>query len=126
LMEFDLGFVKAIKHSESLLEAIFHEGVEVDESVAAEANAFCDKIMTQPYGVLVNLANDFSVDFTGSLNIGNSPLEKRVAILTFRPASKIAMTTVIQSQKKSFPDKELRFFDDREEALSWLEELPSD
>ncbi|MCW8825592.1 MAG: hypothetical protein OQK78_04115, partial [Gammaproteobacteria bacterium] len=115
-MEYELAFGKYIKHSESLLEAIAYEGVDVDESAADESNRLIEKIMTQPYGVLVNLTHNFSFDFKGATSIGASPLEKRVAILTFRPTSKLAMTTVIQSQQKSFPDKELRFFDDREEA----------
>jgi len=72
---------------------------------------------------LVNLTNDFSLDFDGSLTIGNPLNEKKAAFLTSRPASEMAMTTVIQAQKMSFPDKEILFFDDREKALKWLSEI---
>lgn len=122
-MEYELPFGKVIIHSKYLIEAIPNEGADIDQSAADKANAFLEKAMTQSYGVLANLTNDFSFDFEGSLKLGNSPNEKRVAFLTTRPASERAMTTVIQAQKKSFPDKEMRFFNDREEALKWLGEL---
>ncbi|NOR51616.1 MAG: hypothetical protein GQ470_03255 [Gammaproteobacteria bacterium] len=124
-MEYNLPFGKVIIHSESLLEVIPKEGVDIDKSDAEEANIFLEKVMTQPYGVLVNLTNDFSLDFAGSLIIGNPSNEIKAAFLTVRPTSEMAMTTVIQAQKISFPDKEIRFFDVREEALKWLAELPN-
>lgn len=123
--EYKLSSGRYIKHSESLLEAIADTGAHIDQNAADEANVLLDEIMDQPYGILVNLTHDFSYDFDASLNIGSSTYEKKVAILTVRPTSHIAMASVIDAQRQNFPEKKLEFFINRTEALHWLNELPT-
>lgn len=122
-MIYELSFGKLIKHTESVVEVIITEWIEVDEDHANEINGLFKKIMTKPFGVLVNITNKYSFKFEGALNIGNSPLEKKAAILTHNKMSEIAMRTVKSTQKMNFPNKEIRFFNDREEALQWLNKI---
>ena len=94
----------------------------MDEDHANEANELLKKIMTKPYGVLVNTANDYSFKFEGASKIGNLPLEKKVAVLTYSKLSEKAMNSVASMQNINFPNKEFQFFDNREDALQWLNE----
>ncbi len=61
-MIYEVSFGKIIKHSESVIEVLLIEGIDVDEDHANEANELLEGIMTKPYGVLVNVANDYSFD----------------------------------------------------------------
>jgi len=122
-MIYEVSFGKIIKHSESVIEVLFIEGIDVDEDHANEANELLEGIMTKPYGVLVNVANDYSFKFEGALNIGNLTLEKKVAILTYSKKSEKAMHSVESMQSMSFPNKQVQFFNDREEALQWLDKI---
>ena len=76
-MEHELSFCKFIKHSESLLEAVISEPVDIEERHADEVNALMDELFTSEYGVLVDSKCTFSISFRAASKIGNSKLQKR-------------------------------------------------
>ena len=119
----NLSFCKFFKHSESLLEAILDKSVDLGVDHANEVNNTLKTMFTVPYGVLVDIRNDFTFDFEGGVEIGNSALEKRVALLIHRKKTETAARCLIHMQKASFPEKELKIFYDRELAIKWLEKI---
>ena len=117
------SFCKFIKQSESLLEVVIEKDVDFGIEHANEVNAVLKKMFKVPYGVLVDIRNNFTFTFEGGVNIGNSELEKRVALLIHQKRSETAARCVIHMQKAGFPEKELKIFYDRDSAIKWLEKL---
>ena len=123
MKKYRLSFCKLIKHSNSLLEVVIDKGVVLVPEHASEVNNILNSIFKKPYGVLVDVRNDYSFTFEGGTSIGNSELEKRVAILIHRKRTETAARCSIHMQNVSFPEKELKIFYDRESAIKWLEEI---
>ena len=118
-----LSFCKFIKHNESLLEAILDNSVDFGVDHANEVNNILKSMSTVPYGILVDVRNDFTFNFDAGVKIGNLEFEKRVAFLIHRKSAETAARCVIHMQKASFPEKELKIFYDRDLAIKWLEEI---
>ena len=121
--EYNFSFGKFIKHSESLVEVIIYEGVDLDQSHADEINSFFQREMSQHFGVLSNMVNNHSYKFNGALKVGNSPLQKKAALLVYSKVAEKNMELVKGIQKISHPGKEIRIFTKRKEALAWLKEI---
>ncbi len=121
--QYTLPFCKLIKHSESLLEVIIDKGINLTTEHANETNDILNRIFKEPYGVLVDMRNDFSVTFDGGVAIGNSELEKRVAFLIHRQRTETPARSIAYMQKAGFPEKELKIFYDHKSAIKWLEEI---
>jgi hypothetical protein len=121
--EYTLTFCKLIKHNESLLEVILNEGTHLNIYHANEANDILNRIFKEPYGVLVDIRNDVMSSFEGGVTIGNSKLEKRVALLIRRKNTENTVRCIMLMQKEGFPEKELKIFYDRKSAINWLEEI---
>ena len=93
-----LSFCKFIKHNESLLEAILDNSVGFEVDHANEVNNILKSMFTVPYGILVD----------AGVKIGNSELERRVALLIHRKSTEAAARCVIHMQEARFPEKELK------------------
>ncbi|MHC4270583.1 MAG: hypothetical protein ACYSTS_19305 [Planctomycetota bacterium] len=107
MKEYTLSFCKFIKHNESLLEVIIDNAIDINTVHANEANDLLSRIFKKPYGVLVDVRNDFSFIYEGGVTIGNPKMEKRVALLAHRKRSEIALRSVIRMQNAGFPKKDL-------------------
>jgi len=125
-MKYELSIGLVIKHTESFVEVIIAKGVEIDQLHADELNDFLKKIMTEDFVVLSNLLNDHSYRFNGSLKIGNSPLQKKTALLVYSADTVTHLNTLKDIQQLSHPNKEIRFFSDRTKATQWLNVKESD
>ena len=123
MKEYTLSFCKFIKHNESLLEVIIDNAIDLNTKHANKANVLLNRIFNKPYGVLVDVRNDFSFTHEGGVTIGNPKMEKRVAFFAHRKHSEIALRSVIRMQNAGFPKKNLKIFYERESAIKWLEEI---
>jgi hypothetical protein len=81
-----------------LLEAILDKSVDLEVDHASEVNNILKTMFTVPYGILVDIRNDFTFNFEAGVTIGNSELEKRVVLLIHRKSTETAARCVIHMQ----------------------------
>ena len=67
--QYTLSFCKFIKHNESLLEAILNNSVDFGVDHANEVNNILKSMSTVPYGILVDVRNDFTFNFDAGVKI---------------------------------------------------------
>ena len=75
--QYTLSFCKLIKHNESFLEAIIDNGVDIGIEHANEGNQLLNSIFKEPYGVLVDVRNDFSFTYERRSDNWESKIRKK-------------------------------------------------
>lgn len=116
-----LSFCEIEQLSDNIFEVTINAGAVIDENCAEEAKTFWHELRTETYGLLVNNKNQFSYSFMGSQKIGEHSLERKTAILVGNPESKDQMSTVLELKKMFGNVENKKVFQDRDEALKWLE-----
>jgi len=119
-MESKLSFGYVAKHSENFIELTIYEETEVKQEHAIEINSLFSEIMTKPFVVLANVSHQCFFEFKAAFKIGNSHLQKKTAILAYGSHLEESLKTVKGIQKISNPNKLVQVFNNREEALQWL------
>lgn len=122
-MRYKLSFCEIDQLSEALFEVTINDGVTIDEKCAEEAKIFWQDLRKTPYGLLVNSKNRFSYSFMGSQKIGEYPLERKTAVLVDDPVSKRQMSIVMDLKNMVGNAENKKVFQDRDEAIRWLETL---
>lgn len=120
-MKYKLSFCEIEQLSDNIFEVTINAGVSIDEACAEEAEVFWRNLRTKPYGLLVNNKNSFSYSFLGSKKIGEHSLERKTAVVVGDPISEAQMSTVLNLKKMFGNATNRKVFDDRDEALKWLE-----
>lgn len=120
-MKHELSCSYIIKHSENFLELTNHEYTEVSQHHATEINTLINDIMKEPFVVLANVSKHCFFEFKASFKIGNSPYQKKTAILAGESMLEESLKTVKGIQKVSNTNKKVQIFNNREDALHWLE-----
>lgn len=120
-MKHKLSFCEIEQLADNIFEVTVNEDAIIDETCADEAKIFWRNLRTEPYGLLVNNKNHFSYSFMGSQKIGEHPLERKTAVLVDNPATKDQMSMVLALKKMFGTADNRQVFQDRDEALQWLE-----
>jgi hypothetical protein len=121
IMKYKLSFCEIEQLSDNIFEVTINAGAIIDEKCAEEAEIFWHDLRTVPYGLLVNNKNEFSYSFMGSQKIGEHALERKTAVLVDGPISKDQMSTVLNLKKMAGKTENRNVFQDRDEAIQWLE-----
>ena len=121
MLKYQLSFCEIEQLSDHIFEVTINDGAIIDEKCAEEAQMFWHNIIKDPYGLLVNNKNRFSYSFIGSQKIGDHPLERKTAVLIDGPISKNQMSTVIDLKKMAGNAENRKLFQDRNEAIKWLD-----
>ena len=120
-MKYKLSFCEIEQLSDNIFEVTINEGVTIDEQCAEEAQIFWHDLRKEPYGLFVNNKNRFSYSFMGAQKIGDHPLERKTAVLIDDKLSKNQMSTVMELKKMTGNVENRKIFQDRDEAIKWLE-----
>ena len=120
-MRYKLSFCEIEQLSNNIFEVTINAGAIIDEKCAKEAEIFWLNLRTEPYGLLVNNKNRFRYSFLGSQKIGEHSLERKTAVLINDPLSKEQITTVLDLKKMAGNAENRKVFQDRDEAIKWLE-----
>ncbi len=120
-MKHILSFCEIEQLSNNIFEVTINEGAVIDENCALEAETFWQNFRNEPYGLLVNNKNKFSYSFFGAQKIGEHSLEQRTAVLVNNPNSKDQMKEVLDLKEMFGNVYNKKVFQDRREAISWLE-----
>lgn len=121
IMKHKLSFCEVEQLADDIFEVTINEGATIDEKCAVEAEEFWHKLRKEPYNLLVNNKNTFSYSFLGAQKIGEHNLEKKTAIIVNDPISKYQMSTVKNLKKMAGSWTNRKIFEDREEAIKWLQ-----
>lgn len=119
-MKYKLSFCEIEQLSDRVFEVTTDAGIVIDDKGAKEANDFWIELRKDPFCLLVNNKNSFSFSFTGSLEIGKNTLRKKTAILLSDKKTK-GMVEPILDIKATVTSEKTRCFQDRDEAIKWLE-----
>ncbi|MDF1553991.1 MAG: hypothetical protein P1P84_13055 [Deferrisomatales bacterium] len=122
-MKYKLSFCEIEQLSDNIFEVTINEGVTIDEKCALEAEKFWHDLRKEPYRLLVNNKNKFSYSFMGSQKIGEHSLEQKTAVLVNDPISKYQMMEVLELKNMFGNATNRKVFQDRKEAMKWLETL---
>ena len=121
IIKYKLSFCEIEQLSDNIFEVTINVGAIIDEKCAEEAEVFWRNLRTEPYELLVNNKNKFSYSFLGSQKIGEHSLERKTAVLIDGSISKNQMSTVLDLKKMAGKAENKKVFQDRDEAIKWLE-----
>ena len=120
-MNWKLSFCEIEQLSDNIFEVTVNEGHVIDEKCAEEARLFWHNLRQEPYNLLVNNKNRFSYSFIGMQEIASQALERKTAILLDEEILIKEMSMVTNLEKMLGNVKNRKVFQDREEAIKWLE-----
>ena len=120
-MKYTLSFCEIEPLSDNIFEVTINAGAVIDEKCSEESEIFWKGLRTEPYGLLVNNKNRFSYSFVGSQKIGEHSLERKTAVLVNDPISKRQISTVLDLKNMVGNTENRKVFQDRDEAIKWLE-----
>ena len=122
-MKYKLSFCEIEQLSDNIFEVTINEGAIIDEECALEAEKFWHDLRKEPYRLLVNNRNKFSYSFMGSQKIGEHSLEQKTAVLINDPITEGQIKDVLELKKMFGNATNRKVFQDRNEAIKWLETL---
>lgn len=119
-MKHQLSFCSIEEIEDSIFEIFVKEGTTVDAKCAEEELAFWTKHRSEPFYILLNCTTSFSYDFEGASQIGKSPLQRKIAVVTYSNLQYTSNSMAIQVSQLKMPEKIARVFHVRDDALAWL------
>ena len=114
-----LSFGKAIKLDTDLAEIIVNESVVMNIDMVDEYHDWIGKHLDNPCFLLINKVNAYTYTFDAQLKIGTLPQIRAMAVVVYNRMSKL--TTQNLSEYPREKDWNIHIFDNRDEALAWLE-----
>lgn len=119
-MNYSLSFCDIAQISDTLFEVIDKEGVIIDKRCANEVANFWTNLRQEPFGLLVNCQNSFSLSFEGGREIGIHPLQHKTAILIHDNEQELSIQSAMGIKKALNISYQHKIFYDRKKALEWL------
>ena len=117
---YELPFVKIIKLSDDIAEIIVNEGVDYDLDMVRQYHDWVRTHMADPCYILVNRLNSYSYTFEVQQQLDSLKQIKAIALVAYTRISKMSAQAVYKGTRLTPLNCEI--FDNREEALHWLEE----
>ncbi|MGB5277372.1 MAG: hypothetical protein WBO73_06615 [Gammaproteobacteria bacterium] len=115
---YELPFAKINILREDIAEVIINEGVEMDVEMVKQYHDFLLSHLQSPFSLLVNKIHSYSYDFSAQEILATLPEINAMAVVAYSRTTRI--TTEMLA---SYPRKikwNLKIFQNRDEALSWL------
>lgn len=122
-MTFSLSFCDITQISDNIFEVIDKEGVLIDKKCVDEVSKFWTELRQEPFGLLVNCQNSFSLSFEGACEIWIHPLQQNTAILVTNNKQDTAIKTVLAIKKALGVSYHHKVFYDRKSPIEWLRSL---
>lgn len=117
--QYRLSFCNAIKLNANLAEFIVDEGVELNLARVDEYHDWIETNLQSPYLLLVHKLNAYHYDFAAQQKVSTLPGIKAVAFVVYSNISKTVTQIMLSMPREA--EWDYRIFDNREQALSWLE-----
>ena len=102
----------------NLAEIIANEGIVMDEIKVAELHDFLLDNLEAPFSLLVNKKHSYSYTFQAQRKIAHLEEIKALAVIIGTSGALMSTETLININGNIY--KNIKLFQDREEALIWL------
>ena len=117
---FDLSFGKITILRKNLAEVIVDEGVVLDEVMVDEYHDFLLNSLEAPFLLVINKKHSYSYTFGAQKKIGHFDGIKAMAVIALTSGGVMSTETLVNINGNS--KWNLKLFQEREQALVWLEE----
>lgn len=114
----ELPFAKIIILREDIAEVIINEGIDMDITMVEHYHQFLLSHLKSPFSLLVNKINSYSYTSDAVTKLATLEEINVMAIVSYTRATTVA-TEVLGLVHGN--DWNMKIFDDRAEALAWLE-----
>ncbi|WP_299890030.1 hypothetical protein [uncultured Lacinutrix sp.] len=108
------GIINILK--ENIAEVIISEGVEFDKQNVAIYHDFLLSNLEKPFSILLNKKHSYSYTFEAQKIVASLKEMNCIAVVAYTEARKMAIETIININKPL----NIKLFDYREDALSWI------
>lgn len=114
---------------EQLLDNVFQttpkEGIVVDKKCVSECWTLWDEIRDEPFGLLINCKNSFSLSFEGRRDISKHPLQQKTAIFcdNIVELERKFRTTAQLGETMGHSLDNCKMFSSRDYAIKWLSDI---
>jgi len=115
-----LSFCTIIIRNPQLAEVIVTEGEAISETHVHEYHSFLLNNLSAPFSLLVNKIHPYTYTFEAQKIIGQLKEIKAMAIVA--PTSGSLLSTKILLQVNKEVNDVIKIFNDRDQALNWLEQ----
>jgi hypothetical protein len=124
-MKYQLTNCEIEQLSNNVFQTTPKEGIVVDKKCVSECWALWDDIRDEPFGLLINCKNSFSLSFEGRWKISKHPLQQKTAIFCdniVELETKFRTTAQIKENMGHSWDN-YRMFSSRDHAIKWLSDI---
>lgn len=123
MKKYELAFGKIIILKNNLAEVIVDEGVVMNEVMVDVYHDFLLSSLDAPFSVLINKKHSYSYTFEAQKIIGNLKEIFAMAVVNATSGALMSTETLIDINKQN--NWNVNLFDNREDALEWLEKITS-
>lgn len=116
----NLSFGKIVILNKNLAEVIVDEGIIFDEVMVDEYHDFLSNNLYTPFSLLINKKHSYSYTFGAQKKIGHFDGIKAMAVIALTSGGVMSTETLVNINGNS--KWNLKLFQEREQALVWLEE----
>ena len=102
----------------SIVEIIIDDGVEIDGEMVDEFFAAINGQMNEEISILLNKERKYSYKFDALIKLSGSTKIRNMGVVTYDALSKSTVLYMMDRFNKS--NKNVKIFDNRGDALSWL------
>lgn len=108
------GMINILK--ENIAEVIISEGIELDKQNVDIYHDFLLSNLEKPFSILLNKKYSYSYTFEAQKIVAGLKEMNCIAVIAYTEARKMAIKTIININRPL----NIKLFDCREDALSWL------
>jgi len=119
-----LSFATIIPLRNDIAEVIVDEGVELDLDMVREYHRYLLANFNSPFSLLVNKIHAYTYTFEAQLNLATLEEINVMAVVAYNRATKVSTENLANSIPRQI-EWNLRIFNERSSAVSWLVEQQS-
>lgn len=116
-----LSFCSVLIISPRIAEVILNDGVEITGEMVDEFFQFLGDNMDSEVSILLNKITKYSYRFDALMKLSPSTKIRNIGVVTYD--SLAASTTKFMMDRFNTSNKNVRLFQEREDALAWLQAL---
>jgi hypothetical protein len=115
---YSLSFGDITILQENLAEVVIYDGIIMDEDIVDDYHNFLLLYLKPPFSLLINKKFAYSYTFGAQLKIGSLIQIDKMAVVAYSNLTEMATKSLINLNSKKLWN--IKIFQDRESALTWL------
>lgn len=120
MKNYRLSFAEIIIFQNNLAEVIVDDGIEINQVMVDEYHDFLLSNLVAPFSLLINKKHSYSYTFNAQKTIAHLDEILAMAVVSNTSGALMSTETLININGNVF--KNIKLFEERDEALYWLKE----